>query len=172
MTGTGIIHSNNLQICLGVFRSRRAAGANTLRSGTHRHRSAPLRARPAPPGMGPRSRAGCAPRPAPGRSPHSPPPLHPRSLPLFAFQISCFGTGREGGEGKGRGTQKGLRGWKGSPRGVGDRGDTTHGTRDVWGELLSEMLGRGGGGCRSKAGRLSAGAVFGGTRGADVAVYP
>lgn len=56
-------------------------------------------------------------------------------------------------------------------RGGRPGGHDTRDTRCLGGTSVGDA-GAGGGGCRSKAGRLSAGAVFGGTRGADVAVYP
>lgn len=163
MTGTGIIHSNNLQICLGGFRGRRAAAANALRAGTHppgTHRWHPppgthrpgtraapprLRARPAPPGMGPRSRAGCAlppPHfPAPGRSPPSPSPS-PRPPVICFSNVSLqrgpwAGGGKDGypgtGCGDGEGPREGLA--------AGRRGGQQR--RGVWGELLLEGPGRG-----------------------------
>lgn len=133
MTGTGIIHSNNLQICLGVFRSRRAPGANALRAGT-------LRRRPRSSGWG-----RAAPhRPAPAPSP-----------PVICFSNSSLQSVGWGG-GRVRYPGRGLRGRPVSPRGAGD---PAGGGRDVLGELLLEMPGGG------SEGGLSAGVVFGGTRG-------
>lgn len=131
MTGTGIIHSNNLQICLGVFRSRRAPGANALRAGT-------LRRRPRSPGWG-----RAAPhRPAPAPSP-----------PVICFSNSLL----QSGAGDGWGTQAGGCGDGEGPReGLETRRE---GDEMFWGNFCWRC--RGGG----SEGGLSAGAVFGGTRG-------
>lgn len=131
MTGTGIIHSNNLQIWLGVFRSRRAPGANALPADTLRRQPRS----PAQPGMGP-------PRPS----------TEPSRYLLLNSLLRSEGWGGERVRYPGRG----LRGWRGFPRGAGEQAG---GGRDVLGELLLEMPGG------WVQGGLSAGVVFGGTRG-------
>lgn len=105
MTGTGIIHSNNLQICLGVFRSRRPGGADTLRTGTHCRYPTPESGTGTRRGrsLAPHRRHGAvqgAPPTPPHPRPEPRPPPRLRSFPLFAFLMYSFSRGR--GVGRGR----------------------------------------------------------------------